>query len=127
MDIVNRDRAAPFTTKDGSTIREILAPRNSVIARQSLAEATLPTGQTTEAHRHPATEEIYYVLRGEGLIRLGDEERAIGPGDGVAIAPGTPHQIRNTGAADLVFLCCCVPAYEDDDTVMVAPLFVGDI
>ncbi len=122
MDVINRNLVRAFTTKDTSTIREILAPRNSAIRRQSLAEATLPPGAATEAHTHPATEEIYYVLAGEGVMHVGAERAAIGPGDGIAIPPGTPHQVRCTGQSELVFLCCCVPAYEDDDTVMVDPL-----
>lgn len=124
MDIINRNSVPAFITKDGSTIREILAPRNSVIARQSLAEARLAPGAQTEAHRHPNTEEIYYILSGEGVMRIaGEEPRTVGPGDGIAIPPGTPHQIRNTGTTDLVFLCCCVPAYTHEDTVMVPSLF----
>ncbi len=123
MDIVNRDNVPAFVTKDTSIIREILAPRNSSIQRQSLAEATLPPDATTEAHVHPKTEEIYYILSGTGLMRIRDEERAVGPGDGIAIPPGSPHQIRNTGGVDLVFLCCCVPAYEHDDTVLIPSLF----
>jgi len=123
MDVVNRNATEAFVTKDTSVIREILAPRNSVIARQSLAEATLPPGATTQAHYHPKTEEIYYLLSGQGVMRLGQEERAVGPGDGIAIPPGSPHQIRNTGTTDLVFLCCCVPAYEHDDTILIPSLF----
>lgn len=122
MDVVNRNGVTAFATKDGSTIREILAPRNSSIARQSLAEALLPPGQSTEAHIHPLTEEIYYILDGCGLMQAAGDRREVVPGDGIAIPPGTPHQIRNTGAVDLVFLCCCVPAYEHDDTVMVEDL-----
>ncbi len=123
MDIINRDRVPAFTTKDGSTIREILAPRNSVIARQSLAEATLAPGCRTDAHYHPVTEEIYYILRGTGTMRIAAGERRVGPGDGIAIPPGSAHQIRNDGDADLVFLCCCAPAYEHDDTILVPALF----
>ena len=39
MDVVNRNSVTAFTTKVTSTIREILAPRNSNAQRQSLAEA----------------------------------------------------------------------------------------
>lgn len=121
MDIVNRDRVQAFVTKDTSIIREILSPRNSSIARQSLAEATVRPGEATEEHVHPGTEEIYYLLRGRGRMRLGGEEREVAPGDGIAIPPGSRHQIRNTGKEDLVFLCCCVPAYQDEDTALSPP------
>ena len=52
-------------------------------------------------------------------MRIGSEVRDVAPGDGIAIPPGAPHQILNTGATDLVFLCCCAPAYTHEDTVIV--------
>src|SRR5437762_2275859 len=58
MDIRNIDQVPAFITKDGSEIRELLAYRNSVIRRQSLAEARLPSGGSTQEHYHPDTEEI---------------------------------------------------------------------
>lgn len=122
MDVINRDAVAAFTTKDSSTIREILAPRNSGAQRQSLAEATLLPGAATEAHYHPKTEELYYILQGEAQMAIEAEQRTVGRGDGIAILPGQRHQIRNIGAEPLVFLCCCVPAYEHEDTVMCEPL-----
>lgn len=122
MDVIARDTVPAFTTKDSSTIRELLAPRNSSIVRQSLAEATLPPGAETQAHFHPDTEEIYYLLVGEGLMAIEGEQKHVVPGDAIAIPAGVRHQIRNTGSVDLVFLCCCVPAYTDADTVMCEPL-----
>ena len=119
MDIRNRDRVASFTTKDGSEIRELLAHRNSCIAKQSLAEARLPVGASTTPHYHPLTEEIYYILTGEGRMRIGDEVSPVGPGDAIAIPPGIEHEITNTGNVTLVFICCCAPAYEHADTVLI--------
>ncbi len=119
MDIRNIDDVPAFQTKDGSEIRELLAHRNSAIAHQSLAEARLAVGQTTAAHFHRQTEEIYYILAGEGQMWLGNEMRTVGPGDAIAIPPGLVHQIANTGSEELRFLCCCAPPYEDEDTVMV--------
>ena len=119
MDIVNRDDVKPFITKDSSEIREILAPRNSVIKRQSLAEAKLLPGHSTDEHYHIQTEEIYYILRGSGQMLVHGEKRAVSKHDGIAISPGARHKVTNTGKEDLIFLCCCVPAYEDDDTVMI--------
>jgi len=118
MEITNIDRVPAFTTKDGSEIRELLAPRNSAIRQQSLAEARLPLQGATTPHHHPRTEEIYYILEGHGSMQIGSESRAVGPGDAIAIPPGVRHQIRNTGSVVLIFLCCCAPAYEEEDTVL---------
>jgi mannose-6-phosphate isomerase-like protein (cupin superfamily) len=119
MDIHNIAGVPAFTTKDGSEIRELLARRNSSIRNQSLAEARLPPGKSTTPHYHPVTEEIYYVVEGFGRIGIGGETHDIGPGDAIAIPPGLIHTIANTAASTLKFLCCCAPAYEDQDTVLV--------
>jgi mannose-6-phosphate isomerase-like protein (cupin superfamily) len=118
VDIRNLNRVPAFTTKDGSEIRELLASRNSCIRNQTLAEARLPAGGRTTPHRHVKTEEIYYVLDGQGMMRVDNETAAVGPGDAIAIPPGASHQITNTGAGLLRFLCCCAPGYEHDDTVL---------
>jgi len=118
MDVVNRREATPFTTVDGSTIRELLAHRNSAIRQQSLAEATLPPGAATIPHHHAVTEEIYYILSGLAVMTLGDETRPVAAGDAIAIPPGVRHTIRNTGLTDLIFLCTCAPGYEHADTFL---------
>jgi mannose-6-phosphate isomerase-like protein (cupin superfamily) len=118
MDIRNLDEMPPFTTKDGSEIRELLAYRNSVICNQSLAEARLPVGAATQEHYHPRTEEIYYITHGVGRMRIESEIRDVRAGDAIAIPPGQKHKIWNTGNETLRLLCCCAPAYEHTDTVI---------
>jgi len=118
MDVINQRDAVPFTTVDGSTIRELLAHRNSAIRQQSLAEARLAPGQATTPHHHKVTEEIYYILSGTALMTLAGESRPVGPGDAIAIPPGLVHTIKNTGGEELVFLCTCAPGYEHSDTYM---------
>jgi len=118
MDINNLNEVAPFTTKDGSEIRELLAHRNSGIRNQSLAEARLPAGGSTQEHYHIRTEEIYYITHGTGRMRIEGEMREVKPGDAIAILPGQKHKLWNTGAETLRLLCCCVPAYEHEDTVI---------
>ena len=118
MDIKNLERVAPFRTKDGSEIRELLASRNSVIRKQSLAEARLEIGASTQEHYHRLTEEIYYITHGVGRIRIEGELRDVAPGDAVAIPPGKRHKLWNTGQQQLRLLCCCAPGYEHEDTVL---------
>jgi mannose-6-phosphate isomerase-like protein (cupin superfamily) len=125
MDVVNHRDTVPFTTVDGSTIRELLAHRNSGIRQQSLAEARLAPGCATTPHHHAVTEEIYYILAGTAAMTVGDDTRPVGPGDAIAIPPGQRHTIRNTGAEELVFLCTCAPGYEHSDTYLEAAPTAG--
>jgi quercetin dioxygenase-like cupin family protein len=111
MDIASLSTAEPFTTKDGSTIREL-----HHTTAQSLAEATLPPGGSTERHYHALSEEIYFLLEGEGELELDGERRTLRPGDAALIPPGAWHTI--TAATPLRFLCCCSPAYSHDDTYL---------
>ena len=68
MEVRSLERAEPFVTKDGSTIRELLGlPTSALVRNQSLAEATLGPGQATERHYHRESEEIYFLLEGGGL------------------------------------------------------------
>jgi mannose-6-phosphate isomerase-like protein (cupin superfamily) len=119
MHVSNLDDLEPFTTLDGSTIREIVGPAWTPARNQSLAEATVPAGGATAAHYHRATEELYFFSSGRGLLRVGDVEREVGPGDCAVIPPGTVHKLWNLGDDRLVLLCCCAPAYSHEDTVLV--------
>ena len=107
--------AQPFTTADGSTIRELLGLPTAPVRNQSLAEATLEPGQATERHYHAEAEEIYFVVEGAGEMEVDGERRRVTLGDAVLIPPGARHQIRADGEG-LRFLCCCAPAYRHEDT-----------
>lgn len=111
MNVASRDAAEAFTTKDGSTIREL-----HHTAAQSLAEATLAPGRSTQRHCHRASEEIYLITHGSGLMELEGETRRVGSGDAILIPPGAWHTISNDGDDDLRLMCCCTPPYSHDDT-----------
>lgn len=121
MEIKNLLEVPAFMTKDGSEIRELLAYRNSSIRNQSLAEARLPAGGSTQEHYHPKAEEIYYITHGKGRIRIEGETREVRAGDAIAIPPGAKHKLWNTGTDVLRLLCCCAPAYEHADTIITEP------
>jgi len=105
------NRAEPFATKDGSTIREL--HRTST---QSLAEATLEPSQATERHYHERCEEIYLVTKGSGELEIDGESVRVRPGDAILIPPGAWHTLENNGTSELTILCMCSPPYSDADT-----------
>ena len=109
----------PFITKDNSEIRELMHPVEHGNVNQSLAEATVAPGSETQRHKHIKTEEIYHITQGKGLMRLGEKLFEVAVGDSVCIAPGTIHNIKNTGDVPLTILCCCSPPYRDSDTVLI--------
>ncbi|MGH9097391.1 MAG: cupin domain-containing protein, partial [Acidimicrobiales bacterium] len=50
-------------------------------------------GGRVDPHSHP-THEFYYVLRGRGIMTVGDDERQIAQGDLVHIPPDVVHTLR---------------------------------
>ncbi len=121
MDVKNLNEVPAFVTKDGSEIRELLAHRNSLICNQSLAEARVAVGTSTQEHYHQNAEEIYYITHGRGRIRIEREIREVKAGDAIAIPPGRKHKLWNTGGETLRLLCCCAPPYEHNDTILTEP------
>ena len=117
---------APYVTRDGSTIRELMHPDVHGNRAQSLAEATVAPGGRTRRHRHRRAEEIYHFLRGCGQLQIDGENAPVTAGDTVLIPTGSWHRVRNTGQDDLVFLCCCSPAYVHEDTDLMISNHGGD-
>ncbi len=66
-----------------------------------------PGKRAFPAHSHRANEEMFFVLEGEGEVRIGGERFPIKKGDVIACPPGGPelaHQIVNTSQAELRYL-----------------------
>jgi uncharacterized cupin superfamily protein len=59
-------------------------------------------------HSHRGAEEMFFILRGKGTLRYGDETRAVRAGDLICCPTGdvkSAHQIVNDSDADLAYLC----------------------
>ena len=113
MIVQQLENQSPFTTKDGSTIRSILDRTNAPVEKQSLAEASMTPGQSTDRHYHKLFEEFYFLLEGTAQMEIDGETRAVGPGDAILIPAGARHQI--TAQTKLRFLGCCAPPYDHAD------------
>jgi uncharacterized cupin superfamily protein len=58
-------------------------------------------------HNHRINEEMFFILEGEGEVRIGPDSYPIGAGDVIAHPPGGPesaHQIVNTSNTELKYL-----------------------
>jgi quercetin dioxygenase-like cupin family protein len=73
--------------------------------------ATLP-GHTVPLHSHPQ-EQIGMVRSGREILRIGDEEREVGPGDFYCIPANVPHGDTCLGDEPFVMLDIFYPVRED--------------
>lgn len=118
MFINHKSRVLPLITDHGEIIHELIGrAANAQSERHSVAYITIPSGKASLLHEHPEAVESYFVLKGKGRMRLGEDMYDVGPGDAILIPPEVPHQIRNVEDADLEFLAYCVPAWEPENTV----------
>jgi mannose-6-phosphate isomerase-like protein (cupin superfamily) len=68
-------------------------------------------GSEQARHRHVTQEQVYVIVRGRGLMLLGDEDHEVGEGTMVFVPPGTEHAIRNTGSGLLVYVSATSPPF----------------
>lgn len=105
-----------YETLDGSIIHELVRPEREGSRNLSVAEATILPGQVTHRHLHRRSEEVYYIVSGEGFIEVAARVIPVRAGDAVLIAPGAEHSATNTGGTPLRILCACSPPYQHEDT-----------
>ena len=58
-------------------------------------------------HNHRVNEEMFFILEGSGVVRIGGQTYAVRAGDVIACPPGgreTAHQIVNNGSVPLRYL-----------------------
>jgi len=66
-----------------------------------------PGKRSCPFHSHRGEEEMFFIVRGEGTLRYGDETRKLRAGDIVCCPTGGPetaHQIINDSNAELAYL-----------------------
>jgi mannose-6-phosphate isomerase-like protein (cupin superfamily) len=111
MLIKSLDKCPEIIAGDQTTLRELLHPaRDDVALRSSLAHARVQPGVWTLRHAL-STVEIYYILRGQGIMEIDGEQREVTTGDAIYIPPHGKQRIFNSGTGILEFLCLVDPAW----------------
>jgi mannose-6-phosphate isomerase-like protein (cupin superfamily) len=84
----------------------------------NMIHSTVPRQQVNRATMHATVSELWFVLEGRGEIWRDDGDQscvtALVPGTSVDIPVGTAFQYRNTGDADLTFICVSMPPWPGD-------------
>lgn len=82
----------------------------------SVIEERMPPAAREKRHYHTRARQFFYVLSGTLTMERDGDMITMAAGHGLEIAPGTPHQARNDGATDVVFLVISAPTTAGDRT-----------
>ncbi len=97
MDVRNA-KIEPTIEHGGTCLTYFMFPKESVRKGSEdgyleyVSEFELKPGAHLEPHIHDS-HEFYYMLTGEAVVQVADEQRKIGPGDLVHIPRNTVHSI----------------------------------
>ncbi len=69
----------------------------------------LAPGDHCHEHSTEAREEILVFLSGQGVLKTGEQENAVGVGSIAYIPPQTLHDVKNTGRDPLIYIFCVTP------------------
>jgi quercetin dioxygenase-like cupin family protein len=75
-----------------------------------LVRVVMPSGRAHQFHRHPAMEEIIYVISGTAEQWVGEVSRTLHAGESAHIPRDMVHGTYNAGDDVLVFLAILSPA-----------------
>ena len=81
----------------------------------SLAHVEMDPGNVSLPHRHHGFIEIYYILSGEGILSVGEENFSVKKDTVVEIPVGAVHFLANTGKENLCHLVICIPSFNPND------------
>ncbi|MET3292385.1 UNVERIFIED_CONTAM: oxalate decarboxylase/phosphoglucose isomerase-like protein (cupin superfamily) [Brevibacillus sp. OAP136] len=88
----------PTHTFNWGLIKWFVTPEQTPGAKVTCGEVILLPEEGHDRHNHPDAEEILYILSGEGVQMIGDEEPfPVKAGDMIYIPTGVYHSTHNTG------------------------------
>ena len=117
MQIKNICETEYFTAVDQCRITETFGVPTARLKEASVAYAIVPPKVKLFPHKH-TFKEFYIIVKGRGLMYLGDATQKVGPGDNIYIPEETWHSIENLGSENLELYCFCAPAFTVEGTTM---------
>ena len=107
--VVNLEDVSIVKRSHGESFECSIAPVGAALESQKIGfnVTTIPPGKKAfPYHAHRANEEMFFILEGEGSIRIAGESHKIRTGDFISLPPGrdSAHQIVNDSKAPLRYL-----------------------
>lgn len=82
----------------------------------SIIHERMPPGTQEKRHYHRIARQFFFVLRGQLTIELAGEIAVLPADSGMAIPPGSKHQVSNGSDQDVEFIVISLPSTRGDRT-----------
>ena len=127
--IVTRDEAPDFMAQypgygEMRFFADPLAAEQVAFTWRSMPAGT--GGKGSYGHRHRNQEEIYFVISGRLLFKLGDDVKEVGPHTAVRVAADTYRSVHNDGPEDAELVICSVRTKDVESETETTPDFWPD-
>ena len=109
MKIIKRENLE-MIKGDCGDIWEMNGTENMSVAYVNITDKFKP-------HLHKKTEEIYYILKGRGLMMIEEEQVEVRAGDLIPIAKNKVHAIEKISEESLELLAITTPRYNPNDVI----------
>jgi len=110
--MIGRETAEHYTWGDGCDGWRLVDR-----ADLSVIHERMPPGTAEVRHHHQTARQFFFVLAGAAIMELDGAEHRLGAQQGIEIAPGLPHRIRNDSDMDVEFLVISLPTTRGDRVV----------
>lgn len=84
----------------------------------SVIAEKMPPHTAEDMHYHCRARQFFYVLSGQATMRFQDREEVLDKNEGIEIAPGEAHQMRNDSDFETEFLVVSMPKAHGDKIVL---------
>ena len=75
----------------------------------------LPGEAVRPAHSHPNSEELIYIITGNGKVMIENEVGEVSAGSAILFEQGKIHMLKNTGDIEMKVICFFAPATSIDN------------
>ena len=124
---VFRSSSCDFIPSSHDDPRDPGAVKKIMFSREDLPEgrvqmvnfAKLLKGKSFERHYHEKMAEVFVIISGKILFRVGEEEVLLTDGDGLIVEGRVEHEAENVGDDDVLYMCFGIVHGEGGKTVVV--------
>lgn len=107
VNVLEKAAETPLDTAVGIVIAEGVAEPGVSASLAVVADRIRP-------HYQKISDEIYYIVEGQGRLTVGSETRELKQGDVAAIPKGQVHSFINTGERPCLILFASGPKFEPE-------------